>query len=170
MSSPVFVIKSMVFLRTRLCPRVSHSGWLIRLSHYILVFVCCWKVTEGHAQVLAIKMIFVIIYFYQVRVNDHMLLTLSMPGILGKHIVICQLYKHYLAISNDKISATCLVLIRLSSMLFLILGDNLAEFLRRLTWVQKVPGSSPGSDIWCSCHDNLLRGRAVAMVTELALI
>ena len=46
----------------------------------------------------------------------------------------------------------------------IVKGDNLAEWLRRLTWMQKVPGS----DIWCSCH-NLLRGGAVAMVTELAL-
>ena len=46
-------------------------------------------------------------------------------------------------------------------------GDNLAEWLRLLTWKQKVPGSSPGSNIWCSCL-NLQRGGAVAMVTELA--
>ena len=49
----------------------------------------------------------------------------------------------------------------------LLLGDRLVEWLRRLTWVQKVPGSIPSSSIKCSCHN--LRGGAMAMVTEFAL-
>ena len=36
---------------------------------------------------------------------------------------------------------------------------NLVEWLRRLTWVQKVPDSRPGSNIWCSWHNLFERWR-----------
>ena len=45
-------------------------------------------------------------------------------------------------------------------------GDRLAEWLRRLTWVQKVPGSIPGSNVLWSCQ-NLLRGAKVTVEAQV---
>ena len=47
-------------------------------------------------------------------------------------------------------------------------GEQMAEWLRRLTGNVWVPSSIPGSNSLCSCH-SLQRGGAVAKVTELAL-
>ena len=44
----------------------------------------------------------------------------------------------------------------------------MTKWIRRMTGNPRVPGSIPGSNFLCSCH-NLRKGGAVAMVTELAL-